>query len=180
MDSVGIGCAVKCGPLVKTPHPSCIADRRGTYSDIKVHRRTQTDKEFERSSRSSTRNRQRCVTFQLGKFHGRPSCSKALPLYQQACATVPHAVGFRIGGNRLDALSAWARDRLLVSRSIEVCAQNVSLAVPASLKHQFFSVGEDQTQQRPTRGINLGYERHRLGLCRRRVYVHRIAARIET
>ena len=57
MEAGGIDTAEKCNPSVKTPHLARIADRHGTYSDTKVRRRTQTDKEFRRSSRIFTRNR---------------------------------------------------------------------------------------------------------------------------
>jgi len=58
MEAGGIDCAVKRGPLVKTPYLARIADRYMTYSDIKVCRRTPTDKDFAWSTRIFTRNRE--------------------------------------------------------------------------------------------------------------------------
>jgi len=60
MEAGGIDSAEKRVPSVKTPHLARIAVRCWTYSDTKVHRRTQSDKEFERSFRKSSRNGPGC------------------------------------------------------------------------------------------------------------------------
>ena len=54
MEAGGIDCTGNPIYLVKTPHIARLATRDGTYSDSKVHRRTQSDKEFEATTHIST------------------------------------------------------------------------------------------------------------------------------